>query len=154
MKPSESLYRTVKQFEGYRLEAYKDSAGVPTIGFGTIMYPDGKRVKMGDTITPVYADACLRWEVDNKTKSVAAFVSNVVLTQNQFDALVSFAYNLGVGALQKSTLLKKVIKDPNDTTIRDEFMKWNKVTDPVTKNKIPVRGLTRRRQAEADLYFS
>ena len=154
MKASDTLYKLVKGFEGYRLEAYKDSAGVWTIGHGTIMYPDGKRVKEGDTITPIFADACLRWEVDMKTKSVAAFVSNAILTQNQFDALVSFAYNVGVGALESSTLLKKVIKNPSDPTIRDEFMKWNKVTDPKTKKKIPILGLTKRRQKEADLYFS
>jgi lysozyme len=154
MNASNNLYKLIKKFEGYKLEAYKDSAGIWTIGHGTIMYPDGKKVKENDTITPIYADACLRWEVDTKTKSVAAFVNNVVLSQNQFDALVSFAYNVGVGALQSSTLLKKVRQNPNDPSIRDEFMRWNKVTDPKTKKKIPIHGLTNRRQQEADLYFS
>ena len=70
------------------------------------------------------------------------------ISQSQFDALVSFAYNLGTGALQKSTLIKKVNANPKDVTIADEFLKWNKA------NGIVLAGLTKRRQAEANLYFS
>jgi lysozyme len=69
------------------------------------------------------------------------------LTENQFSALVSFTYNCGIGALQKSTLLKKVNISPADSSIRTEFLKWNKA------GGIELRGLTRRRTAEADLYF-
>jgi len=72
--------------------------------------------------------------------------SNV--TENNFAALVSFTFNVGTGNLKKSTLLKKVNLNPNDPTIRSEFMKWNKGAGKV------LAGLTKRRQAEADLYFS
>jgi lysozyme len=154
MKPSKELYDSIKDSEGYEENAYQDGADVWTIGYGTTKYPDGKNVKQGDTIDKAKADACLRWEVDLKTQSVAAFVKNVFLLQNQFDALVSFAYNVGVGALEGSTLLKKLRKNPNDPTIRDEFMRWNKITDPKTKKKIVSKGLTNRRKREADMYFS
>jgi lysozyme len=70
------------------------------------------------------------------------------ITQNQFDALVSFAYNVGTGALKKSTLLKKVNANPNDKFIESQFLIWNKV------NGVPVKGLTLRRQEESKLYFS
>ena len=69
------------------------------------------------------------------------------ITPNQFGALVSFAYNCGIANLQKSTLLKKVIANHNDATIKDEFLKWNKAGGKV------LAGLTRRREAESNLYF-
>jgi lysozyme len=70
------------------------------------------------------------------------------ISQSQFDALCSFAYNVGIGNLQKSTLIKKVNTNPSDPTIKDEFIKWNKGAGKV------LAGLTKRRQAESDLYFS
>ena len=79
-------------------------------------------------------------------KSVDSFCRDDV-TQHQFDALVSFAYNLGVNALRNSTLLKKVNANPADPAIRDEFKRWNRAAGRV------MAGLTRRRLAEADLYF-
>lgn len=148
MTPSERCYSLIKQFEGCRLKAYLDSAGVPTIGYGTIMYPSGKKVQLGDTCTQAEAELYLKYEVILKAKSVNAFTSNVVLNQNQFDALVSFAYNLGVGALQKSTLLKKLRVKPNDPTLEAEFLKW------VMAGGKKLNGLVKRRQMEADLYFS
>jgi lysozyme len=114
------------------------------------MYKDGTRVKKGDTITKEKAVELLRWEVENKSKSVAAFVLGVVIRQNQFDALVSFAYNVGIGALQQSTLLKKVKANPNDPTIREEFAKWNKIHRE--GRVVPSLGLTKRRLREWQLY--
>jgi lysozyme len=73
------------------------------------------------------------------------------VNQNQFDALVSFCYNLGIGAFNSSTLKKKVIANPADASIRDEFMKWNKAR--VKGVLTELKGLTNRRTAEADLYF-
>lgn len=148
MKISDKGIELISQFEGCRLKAYKDSAGIWTIGYGTIMYPDGNKVKEGDIITHEDATTYLKYEISLKSKSVSAFTSNVVLSQNQYDALVSFAYNVGVGALQKSTLLKKVIKNPNDPTIEAEFLKWVKAGGKI------ITGLKKRRQAESDLYFS
>jgi len=148
MKPSERCYEFIKEFEGLRLNSYKDVVGIWTIGYGSIMYPDGSKVKSGETITKERADEMLEWEINIKAKSVDVFLSKCVISQNNFDALVSFAFNLGMGALQKSTLLKKVIKNPKDETIRSEFMKWNNAGGK------PVAGLTRRRKSEADFYFS
>lgn len=148
MKPSEQCYSIIKQFEGCRLKAYKDSAGVWTIGYGTIMYPNGTRVKGGDKCTQEEAETFLKYEVILKSQSVNAFTSNYNLTQNQFDALVSFAYNLGIGALQKSTLLKKIKINPNDPVIEAEFMKW------VNAGGKKLIGLVKRRQQESDLYFT
>ena len=144
MKPSENCYSIIKQFEGCRLKAYKDSVGVWTIGYGTTYYPDGNPVKQGDSITLDRAEFLLKWQVLEKSGGVDALVN---ISQNKFDSLVSFAYNLGVGALKKSTLLKKVKSDSNDPSIEQEFLRWNRAGGK------ELTGLTKRRQAEADLYF-
>lgn len=134
----------IKKFEGLRLKAYQDAVGVWTIGYGTIMYPDGTRVKKGDVITEDRAEALLIMDVARRS----AAIGNIKVSQNQFDAIVSFCYNLGLGAWNKSTLRKKIIQDRNDPTIRDEFMKW------VNAGGKRLPGLVRRRKQEADLYFS
>ncbi|MEO6306188.1 MAG: lysozyme, partial [Bacteroidia bacterium] len=118
-----------------------------TIGWGSIMKKDGNRFILGDTITQQEADSFLEWEVNNKANTLNILVKGVMLRQNQFDALVSFIYNLGVGNLSSSTLLKKIKVNPSDSMIRLEFLRWNKANHKV------MGGLTRRRQAEADLYF-
>ena len=102
---------------------------------------------MGDVLTQQQADDLLASYVAEFLKAVDYSVK-VPVSDNQLAALTSFAYNCGIGALQKSTLLKKVNINPNDPTIRDEFMKWNKA------NKKIFAGLTRRRKDEADLYFT
>lgn len=150
MKPSDQAYKLIKSFEGCKLKAYKDSASVWTIGYGTTYYPDGASVKEHDSITIDRADFLLRWQVLTKSGEVDQLVKNV--NQNQFDALVSFAYNVGTGALKKSTLLKKVLANPNDPTIENSFLQWNKAR--VKGVLTPLLGLTKRRQAEADLYFT
>jgi lysozyme len=168
----------IKKEESCVLKSYQDSAGVWTIGWGSTMYRSGKRVGPGETITQQDADDLLRWEVGNKEASVSAFVSNLKLNQNQYDALVSFAYNVGIGALQGSTLLKVIKKNPNDSTmipinnvtdvsvynwmekqnlqeiniIKMYFLVWNKIT--VNGKKVVSKGLTERRKREADLYFT
>ena len=150
MKPSENCYKLIKQFEGCKLKAYKDPVGIWTIGYGTIVYPDGAKVQPQDSITIDKADFLLRWQVLEKSAAVDTLAKNV--NQNQFDSLVSFAYNVGTGALKKSTLLKKVLANPNDPTIEDSFLQWNKAR--VKGVLTPLAGLTKRRQAESDLYFS
>lgn len=134
----------VKQFEGLRLKAYLDSVNVPTIGYGTTIYPNGKKVKIGESCTIEQAEEYLRTDINRR----AAAVGNIPVNQNQFDAILSFCYNLGLGAWNKSTLRKKVLANPNDPTIEAEFNKWNKAGGKV------LAGLVKRRQAEADLYFS
>ena len=136
----------IKHFEGVRLTAYHCSAGVPTIGMGNTRYSDGKEVKMGDKITMQQAEELFELivtEFENKVRPLLSASFNV----NQFSALVSFAYNVGVNSLRNSTLLRIANKNPNDPNIALEFAKWNKV-----KGK-PLNGLTRRRKAESDLYF-
>jgi lysozyme len=147
MNPGKSCIELVKEFEGCYLDAYKDPIGIPTIGIGTIKYPDGRKVKMGDKITLKQAEELLMHELNTKAIAIQHHFFNVAINQNQFDALLSFTYNLGVGALGKSTLLKKVKHNHNDPAIRNEFMKWVRAGGKV------LPGLVRRRKAEADLYF-
>ncbi|MDX2211670.1 MAG: lysozyme [Oculatellaceae cyanobacterium bins.114] len=130
----------IKQFEGLRLEAYLCPAKVPTIGYGTTA-----GVKMGDRITAEQAEDLLRKDVEKFEKAVNSAVT-VPLTDNQFSALVSFTYNLGAGALQKSTLLK-LLNQGNYEAAAQEFLKWNKAAGKV------LPGLTRRRQAEQALFL-
>jgi lysozyme len=147
MKPSKKCLDLIKHFEGFFTKSYRCPANVWTIGWGTIRYKNGKKVAAGETITREAAEDELMFEVENKAKFIKA-----VVNQNQYDALVSFCYNVGQGALEASTLYRKVRANPNDPTIRDEFMKWNKAR--VNGVLTPLKGLTRRRKAEADLYFS
>ena len=137
----------IKQFEGFYPNAYLCPAGVPTIGFGSTMWADGRKVKLGEVISMENAEKLLQWEINNKVHCL----NKLRLNQNQFDALMSFVYNVGIGNLMKSTLYKKALLNPNDETIRDEFMKWNKAR--VKGVLTPLKGLTRRRQAESNLYY-
>jgi lysozyme len=134
-------------FEGYKPKAYLCPASVVTIGFGSTMYTDGRKIKLGDTINEQQANELLMWELRNK----AFALHGLNLNQNQFDSCLSFIYNLGIGAFAKSTLKKKILLNPNDATIKDEFLKWNKAR--VNGQLTELKGLTRRRIAEADLYF-
>jgi lysozyme len=109
---------------------------------------NGKKVTLQDPkITVLQAEELLRNSLSTYEKAVDSFCRDDI-SQSQFDALASFCYNVGTGNLQKSTLIKKVNANPQDTTIRAEFMKWNKAAGKV------LLGLTRRRTAEANLYFS
>ena len=133
----------IKTWEGCRLNAYKCPAGVWTIGYG---HTEG--VKAGMTITQQQADAMFDEEIEKFEKQVRPLVADVALTQNQYDSLVSLAYNIGVGALRKSTLLKKVKANPNDPTIRTAFMQWIRGGGKI------LPGLQKRREMEANHYFS
>jgi lysozyme len=138
----------IKKFEGLKLKPYLCSAGVPTIGYGNTLYENGKKVSLKDSvITESRATELLSYSLRNLEQQVDSFCRDDI-NQNQFDALVSFAFNLGPYNLKSSTLLKKVNKNPKDPTIRDEFMRWTKAGGKVLK------GLVERRKAEADLYFS
>ena len=152
MIPGNKCFDFIKSSEGLKLAAYQDSAGIWTIGFGTIIYEDNNPVKKGDVITQQRADQLIEREISFKTAKVNAALATVDLNQNQFDALVSFAYNVGTGALLGSTLLKRVKANPADPTIRDAFLVWNKAH--VNGKLVAIKGLTNRRAAEADLYFS
>lgn len=153
MRASQKCVDLVKHFEGLFLEAYVCPAGVMTIGYGSIMWPDGTRIQKGQKVTPDAAEKLLMWELDKKAVVINAWLekSKTKLSQEKFDAILSFAYNLGLGNLNSSTLLKKIKLNQNDPTIRDEFMKWTKAR--VGGKLTELKGLVRRRKAEADLYF-
>lgn len=137
----------IKKFESFAAKPYKCSAGVPTIGYGTTYYPDGKKVTLNDPpITEEFASKLLQELLVSFEKAVDSFCRDDI-SQNQFDAVVSFAYNVGTSNLKSSTLLKKLNADPNDPTIHNEFLRWNRAAGKVLK------GLTRRREEEAALYF-
>jgi lysozyme len=134
-------------FEGCRLEAYQCSAKVWTIGWGNTFYENETPVRQGDKITQDRANSLFVF-VANKFAGEIKKLIKTNLTENQFSALVCFAYNVGTGNLGKSTLLKKVNVNPNDATIANEFLRWNKAGGKV------LAGLTRRRTAESKLYFT
>ncbi len=138
----------ITSFEGLRLEPYLCSAGVPTIGWGTTRYPNGNKVSLKDkSITREQAIEYFKHDINQFELSVDALAIDTI-TQNQFNALVSFTYNLGSQALKSSTLLKKINLNPNDSTISNEFMKW------CNANGKKLTGLIRRREDESKLYFT
>lgn len=135
----------IKEFEGCRLTAYRCPAGVWTIGYGHTGTVDGKAVASGMTITAKKATELLKKDLAKFEAAVNAYVT-APITQNMFDALVSFAYNCGAGALKGSTLLKKLnAKDYNGAA--EQFPLWNKAGGKVLK------GLVRRRERERQLFL-
>ena len=141
MRTSQRGINLIKQHEGLRLEAYRCPAGIYTIGYG---HTAG--VRRGDVIDERRAEQLLADDL----KKFEAVVNRECpgINQNQFDALVSFTFNLGETNLRKSTLLKCVKANPDGQNIYTEFLRWNK-----SKGEV-LPGLIRRRKAEADLYFS
>ena len=144
MKISKQGLELIKEFEGVRLESYKCPAGIWTIGIGHTSAAGAPDVKPGMKITLQEAYDILNRDLDQYEDAVSKFVK-VPLTQNQFDALVSFVYNVGVGAFQKSTLLKKLNAGQYDA-VPNELMKWTKAGG----KDLP--GLVRRRRAECALW--
>jgi lysozyme len=143
MTPSKNCIDLIKRFEGLKLKSYLCPAKIATIGYGSTMWIDSKPVKLGEVITIEGAEKLLM--LDLKKRSAA--IQNLNLNQNQFDSILSFIYNIGIGAFQRSTLLKKIKVNPNDPTIKDEFLRW------VNKGSAFESGLTKRRLAEAKLYY-
>ncbi len=153
MTLSEEGEKLIKNFEGLKLNAYKDSAGVWTIGYGSTRYHDGKLVKPGDKLTSEQqANTLFKNTLGQYVNAVNQF-SKALLNQNQFDALVSFTYNEGIGALQKSTLLKHLNAHDYESAA-NQFLVWNKVTDPATGQKVVLNALVKRRVLERQLFLS
>lgn len=148
MKLDENGYKLIQEFEGLSLVPYLCSAKVPTIGYGNTFYPSGKKVTMNDNPISLLTAKWMLKETANIFATQVNLLVKSKLTQNQFNALVSFAFNLGSQALGKSTLLKKVNINPNDITITNEFLKWNKA------GGVALSGLTKRRTIESKLYFT
>jgi len=152
MQLSENGFKIIKNFEGLRLSAYRDVAGVWTIGYGSTRYHDGKPVKPDDQLAgEAQADALFANTLGQYEDAVSRYVK-VPLTQNQFDALVSFTYNEGTGALQESTLLVK-LNEKNYSEAAAHFLAWDKITDPKTGQKVICDTLTQRRREESRLFL-
>lgn len=140
MTTSQNGINLIKGFESCKLYAYRDSVGIPTIGYGHT-----KGVKMGMSITQSQAESFLK--DDLKPCEQALNRIGVNFTQNQFDALVSWIFNLGEGRFKSSTMYKKIISKASDTDITDQMIKWHNAG-----NK-PLLGLKRRRVAEANMFI-
>ena len=132
----------IKQFEGCRLEAYKDSAGIPTIGFGNTYYPDGSKVKIGDKITQQRAEELLQVLLPRYEKIVLNAIK-VPLTQNQFDALVCFCWNTG----GSNTLFGLINARAENKIVAD----WWSSHYVMAGGKL-LKGLQLRRIAESNLF--
>ena len=141
MKTSHKGIDLIKEFEGLRLKAYKCPGGVWTIGYG---HTAG--VKPGMVISEAQAEEYLMADLIASEKYLNDL--RLAINQNQFDALISFIYNVGTGNFSSSTLLRKVKANPLDNSIMDEFLRW-----VYSKGRV-LPGLQRRRLAEMKLYFS
>ncbi|MFJ5452963.1 lysozyme [Pectobacterium jejuense] len=146
MQISNNGINLIKQFEGCELSAYQDIVGVWTIGYGWTQPVDGKPIRRGMTIDAATADRLLKTGVVQYEQAVNQLVK-VAINQSQFDALVSFTYNLGSRSLSTSTLLKK-LNAGDIAGAAAEFARWNRAGGKV------LAGLTRRREAERALFLS
>lgn len=146
LKTSSNGIKLIKEFEGCRLKAYKCPAGVWTIGIGHTGLVNGKPITEGMTITDLMAETLLAIDLQKFENAINTLVKKP-LTQNEFDALVSFVFNIGIGNFQKSTMLK-LLNNGHMPLAAGQFDRWNKAGGKVLK------GLTRRRQAEKILFLT
>jgi lysozyme len=135
----------IKEFEGFEKVAYLCPSGVITIGYGLTFYPDGRKVRMGDRITKEEAERLLKIIVQTFAEVVSRAVK-VPLTNNQFSALVSLCFNIGIGAFQNSTLVR-VLNQGNYSEAANQFLRWNRGDGKV------LAGLVRRRTRERELFL-
>lgn len=150
----------IEEFEGLSLTPYICPAGVPTIGIGTTRYPNGDKVKLSDpAITPEQAIEYLKHDLKRFSNSIEYFIEKhkLYIGDNKFSALVSFAYNVGTGAITTpgKTMYHGLIEN-NDEKIKKAFLLYTKVTkikNGVAK-KIELPGLVKRRRKELELFFS
>lgn len=140
MKPSQDCVDLVKSFEGFQSKAYKCPAGVLTIGYGTT-----ENVQAGDVVTETEAEEMLRNDLLDASKAVDELV-DVELSQNQYDALVSFIYNVGREAFRNSTMLKLINAGKPAKDIGPQFERWVRAGGAV------LTGLKKRREAERSLF--
>ena len=154
MQPGDNFVELMKGFEGCVLCPYVDAVKIPTIGIGSTHYEDGTAVTLRDRcISYERAVSLLNGYVNSEVISINAIVRST-LNQNQFDAILSFSYNEGIGRFKSSTMFKKININPNDQTIRDEFNKYVWGHDAKTGLPVKISGLISRRKKEADLYFT
>ncbi len=141
MKTSDNGIEFIKRHEGLRLEAYQDSVGVWTIGYGST-----GGVRPGDVINEAQAETLLRIDLQTAEREVNRHL--LPLKQHQFDSLASLVFNIGIGAFRKSTLLKRLKMDVNHPDIVNQFNRW------VYGGGKILPGLVRRRREEANLYIN
>lgn len=145
MKISSNGLDLIKFWEQLHLKAYLDTGGVPTIGWGTILYPNGIKVKMGDTCTQEQAQEYLEHDCNRFEASVTSLVKTSI-NQVIFDALVCFVYNIGIRNFTDSTLLRLLNQKEYDLAAQ-QFSRWNKDNGKV------LAGLIRRRESETKLFL-
>ena len=152
MKISDRGLALIKQAEGFVAVVYKDQAGLPTIGYGHLLTERDKRTKRfaGKSLTQEDATELLREDVAVAESAIAELVT-ATLSQNQFDALCDFVFNLGRGALAGSTLLK-VLNRCDYAAVPKELGRWVKIRNPKTGELETYHGLVRRRQREVELW--
>lgn len=143
MKASEFIKKKIKEWEGCKLVSYRCPAGVWTIGYG---HTSG--VMPNQRITQAEADNLFENDITKFEHQITSLISGLTLTQGQYDAVISFAYNVGIGNFKASTLYRKMGQNPNDPTIPSEFKKWTKTAG----RELP--GLVKRRGEEAKIYQS
>ena len=153
MKLSDQGIALIKSFEGLRLNAYQDAAGIWTIGYGSTRYINGTAIKPGDHLTGIpQANELFKVTLSRYVNAVNNGVT-VSLSQNQFDALVSFVYNVGTGVVGSSTLFKK-LNNADYMAAANQFLLWDKITDPHTGNKVICKTLSQRRAKERALFLT
>lgn len=142
---SEDGFSIIREYEGFRPQAYLDTGGVWTIGYGTIKYPNGARVKKGDTCTQGQAELWLKNDCQWVDACLDKYIS-VPVTQNQFDALASFVYNFGESQFRTSTLLV-LLNQKNYTGAASQFDRW------IFDNGKVFKGLVNRRAKEKAIFL-
>ena len=150
MQISNKFYNLLQLLEGLETKAYKDSAGIWTIGIGTIRYPNGVKVKQGDVITKEQAYDYMEYEVKDTVNALNTLLNGISVNQNQFDAIVSLTYNIGIGGFKRSSVYSAMKINPNDPKIEEYWLRWNKVTKDGVK--VVSKGLMNRRKKEYQLY--
>ena len=152
MKLSKDGEAMIKGFEGLRLKAYRDSAGIWTIGYGSTRYSNGNAVKATDELDSETAASDLFNNTLKEYEDAVNKHTRTELTQNQFDSLVSITYNVGAGIMQGSTLIKK-LNTGDFAGAADQFLVWDKITDPHTRKKVVNKTLAERRSIERDNFL-
>jgi lysozyme len=160
MNISEKGVSLIKAYESFFENAYQDVVGIWTIGWGTIEYPNGDKVKKGDICNRIEAERWLAYELHLKQADVLRITEGANLNQNQFDALVSLAYNIGADAIS-SSFLKIIKNNASDSRIVGLYDKNYKIFGQLGRfiqycnaGGKPIKGLIRRRKSEAYLYLN
>lgn len=148
MRISQKCENKIKEREGFYLNSYLCPKGIPTIGWGHTGLVDGNKIELGMTITKAKAQELFEQDIATVEKPLANEPFANRLSQGQWDALVSFIYNVGWGNYKKSTLRKRINEDINHADIPNQFRRWNKANGKV------LAGLVKRREWEVEQYLA